>query len=376
MTKPSVGKLVDTQYNELNNDLGDDYSAWDEDVALNPAISLNLDPIELTVDDSASGKRLDAALALMLPEFSRSRLQKWLKDGQVSCNGAVELSPRRIVYTHDVLNVQPQASDEMKAYTAQEIPLDVVYEDDDILVINKPAGLVVHPGSGNWEGTLLNGLLFAYPNISQVPRAGIVHRLDKETSGLMVVAKTVQAQTELVRQLQERTVKRRYLAIVQGELDAFGTVDAGIGRNPQDRLKMAVLVGQSGKPARTHYQSLGFWQYLQKSYSIVVCQLDTGRTHQIRVHMQHIGHPLVGDPLYGEKRGARSSILKGVAGELDFKRQALHAYQLGLIHPRSGEYMSWQCPLAEDMVDLLAAMGVAHLPLPEPDMEMEVLNDE
>ena len=376
MTKPSVGKLVDTQYNELNNDLGDDYSAWDEDVALNPANSTNLEPIELTVDESASGKRLDAALALLLPEFSRSRLQKWLKDGQVSCNGAVELSPRRIVYTHDVLNVQPQASDEMKAYTAQEIPLDVVYEDDDILVINKPAGLVVHPGSGNWEGTLLNGLLFAYPNISQVPRAGIVHRLDKETSGLMVVAKTVQAQTELVRQLQERTVKRRYLAIVQGELDAFGTVDAGIGRNPQDRLKMAVLVGQSGKPARTHYQSLGFWQYLQKSYSIVVCQLDTGRTHQIRVHMQHIGHPLVGDPLYGEKRGARSSILKGAAGELDFKRQALHAYQLGLIHPRSGEYMSWQCPLAEDMVDLLAAMGVAHLPLPEPDMEMEVLNDE
>ena len=376
MTKPSVGKLVDTQYNELNNDLGDDYSAWDEDVALNPAISINLDPIALTVDDSASGKRLDAALALLLPEFSRSRLQKWLKDGQVMCNGVVELSPRRIVYTHDVLNVQPQASDEMKAYTPQEIALDVVYEDDDILVINKPAGLVVHPGSGNWEGTLLNGLLFAYPNISQVPRAGIVHRLDKETSGLMVVAKTVQAQTELVRQLQARTVKRRYLAIVQGELDAFGTVDAGIGRNPQDRLKMAVLVGQSGKPARTHYQSLGFWSYLQKPYSIAVCQLDTGRTHQIRVHMQHIGHPLIGDPLYGEKRGARSSILKGSAGELDFKRQALHAYQLGLIHPRTGAYMSWQCPLPDDMTELLAAMGVAELPLPEPDMAMEVLLDE
>ena len=285
------------------------------------------------------------------------------------------LSPRRIVYTHDVLNVQPQPSDEMKAYTAQNVPLDVVYEDDDILVINKPAGLVVHPGSGNWDNTLLNGLLFAYLDIGQVPRAGIVHRLDKETSGLMVVAKTVQAQTDLVRQLQARTVKRRYLAIVQGELDAFGTIDAGIGRNPQDRLKMAVLVGQSGKPARTYYQSLGFWQYLQKPYSIVVCQLETGRTHQIRVHMQHAGYPLVGDPLYGEKRGARSSILKGAAGELEFKRQALHAYQLGLVHPRTGEYMSWQCPLADDMVDLLAAMGVAHLPLPEPEMEMEALSN-
>ena len=376
MTKPSVGKRVDEQqYNDLNNDLGDDYSAWDEDVALNPVNSVNLDPIELTVDVAASGKRLDAALALLLPEFSRSRLQKWLKDGQVSCNGVVELSPRRIVYAQDVLNVQPQPSDEMKAYTPQEIALDVVYEDDDILIINKPAGLVVHPGSGNWDNTLLNGLLFAYPEISQVPRAGIVHRLDKETSGLMAVAKTVQAQTDLVRQLQARTVKRRYLAIVQGELDAFGTIDAGIGRNPQDRLKMAVLVGQSGKPARTYYQCLGFWQYLQKTYSIVVCQLETGRTHQIRVHMQHIGHPLIGDPLYGEKRGARSSVLKGSAGELEFKRQALHAYQLGLVHPRTGEYMSWQCPLADDMVELLAAMGVAELPLPEPEMEMEALLD-
>ena len=376
MTKPSVGKRVDEQqYNDLNNDLGDDYSAWDEDVALNPVNSVNLDPIELTVDVAASGKRLDAALALLLPEFSRSRLQKWLKDGQVSCNGVVELSPRRIVYAQDVLNVQPQPSDEMKAYTPQEIALDVVYEDDDILIINKPAGLVVHPGSGNWDNTLLNGLLFAYPEISQVPRAGIVHRLDKETSGLMAVAKTVQAQTDLVRQLQARTVKRRYLAIVQGELDAFGTIDAGIGRNPQDRLKMAVLVGQSGKPARTYYQCLGFWQYLQKTYSIVVCQLETGRTHQIRVHMQHIGHPLIGDPLYGEKRGARSSVLKGTAGELEFKRQALHAYQLGLVHPRTGEYMSWQCPLADDMVELLAAMGVADLPLPEPEMEMEALLD-
>ena len=368
--------MNEQQYNDLNNVLGDDYNVWDEDVASNPENSINLDPIEVIVPYEASGKRLDAALALLLPEFSRARLQKWLKDGEVICNGEVELSPRRKVYEQDVLKVQPQLSDEMKAYLPQPMDLDIVYEDDDILIINKPAGLVVHPGSGNWEHTLLNGLLYAYPNISQVPRAGIVHRLDKETSGLMVVAKTVQAQTDLVRQLQARTVKRRYLAIVQGELDAFGTIDTGIGRNPQDRLKMAVLVGQSGKPARTHYQSLGFWQYLQKPYSIAVCQLETGRTHQIRVHMQHIGHPLVGDPLYGDKRGARSTVLKGAAGDLGFKRQALHAYQLGLIHPMTGEYMSWQCPLPDDMAQLLATMGVHDLPLPEPDMEMEaLLND-
>jgi 23S rRNA pseudouridine1911/1915/1917 synthase len=251
-----------------------------------------------------------------------------------------------------------------------------VYEDDDILVLNKPAGLVVHPGSGNWEGTLLNGLLFAYPEISQVPRAGIVHRLDKDTSGLMVVAKTMMAQTDLVRQLQARTVKRRYIAVVQGELDAFGTIDAGIGRSPQDRLKMAVLVGQSGKPARTHYQSMGYWKFQQKPYSIAVCQLESGRTHQIRVHMQHKGFPLVGDPVYGEKRGARrsiGSIAKTIVGEQEFDRQALHAYQLGLIHPRTGEYMSWQCELPEDMVALLAHMGVNELPLPDADMEMEAL---
>ena len=376
MTKPSVNKQEnEQQYNDLNKDMGEDYSLWDEDMALNPGISVNLSPIELQVTERNSGKRLDAALAQMLPDFSRSRLQKWLKDGQIQCNGAVETSPRRTVYAQDVLIVQPQLSDEMKAYTAQEMALDMVYEDDDILVINKPAGLVVHPGSGNWENTLLNGLLFAYPAIAQVPRAGIVHRLDKETSGLMVVAKTVPAQTDLVRQLQARTVKRRYLAIVQGELDAFGTIDAGIGRSPQNRLKMAVLVGQSGKPARTYYQSLGFWQYQQKPYSIVVCQLETGRTHQIRVHMQHKGYPLLGDPLYGDKKGVRSSVLKGEAGELGFNRQALHAYQLGLVHPRTGQYMGWQCDLPEDMSELLAAMGVHELPLPEPDMMMEVFND-
>jgi 23S rRNA pseudouridine1911/1915/1917 synthase len=351
------------------DEIGDDYNAWDEDVGLN---ARNLDPIEMTVTPEASGKRLDAALAALLPDYSRSRLQKWLKDGAVHCNGEVEVNARRKVYEHDTLRVEPQPSDEMKAYTAEPMAIDVVYEDGDIILINKPAGLVVHPGSGNWSGTLLNGLLHAYPEITQVPRAGIVHRLDKDTSGLMVVAKTLLAQTDLVCQLQARTVKRRYIAIVQGEVDADGVIDIGIGRNPQDRLKMAALVGNSGKPARTFYQSMGFWQFQQKPYSIVVCQLESGRTHQIRVHMQHRGFPLIGDPFYGEKKGVRSTVVSKMA---DFERQALHAYQLGLIHPRTGDYMSWQVGLPEDMVNLLSMMGVDDFPLPEPDMVMDAVED-
>ena len=332
-----------------------------------------LEPMTIEIPEGVSGKRLDAALAIVLPDFSRSRLQKWLKDGAVTCNGVVETSPKRVVYAYETLVVTPQPSDEMKAYTPQQMDLDIVYEDNDILVVNKPAGLVVHPASGNWDGTLLNGLLYAYPDISQVPRAGIVHRLDKDTSGLMVVAKTVIAQTDLVRQLQARTVKRRYIALVQGEIDADGVIDANVGRNPQDRLKMAVVVGKSGKSARTFYQSLGFWSYNDKPYSIVVCQLESGRTHQIRVHMQHRGYPLIGDALYGDKKGVRSSVVTAIP---DFKRQALHAYQLGLIHPRTGDYMSWQVSLPKDMTDLLAAMGVPHFELPEPDFIMDAFEND
>ncbi|TDR29027.1 23S rRNA pseudouridine(1911/1915/1917) synthase RluD [Hydromonas duriensis] len=354
-----------TSWDENDND----YNAWDDELAVNAE---NLEPITIEIPEGISGKRLDAVLAIVLPDYSRSRLQKWLKDGAVVCNGEVETSPKRLVYAYETLTITPQPSDEMKAYTPQPMDLDVVYEDHDILVINKPAGLVVHPASGNWDGTLLNGLLHAYPDISQVPRAGIVHRLDKDTSGLMVVAKTVVAQTDLVRQLQARTVKRRYVAIVQGEIDADGVIDANVGRNPQDRLKMAVLVGKSGKPARTFYQSLGFWSYQDKPYSIVVCQLESGRTHQIRVHMQHRGYPLVGDPLYGDKKGVRTSL---VAALPDFKRQALHAYQLGLIHPRTGNYMSWQAQLPHDMVDLLRVMGVAEFNIPEPEFIMDALED-
>ena len=355
-----------TSWDENDND----YNAWDEELAVNAQI---LEPMTIEIPEGVSGKRLDAALAIVLPDFSRSRLQKWLKEGAVMCNGVVETSPKRVVYAYETLVVTPQPSDEMKAYTPQAMDLDIVYEDSDILVVNKPAGLVVHPASGNWDGTLLNGLLHAYPDIGQVPRAGIVHRLDKDTSGLMVVAKTVVAQTDLVRQLQARTVKRRYTAIVQGKIDADGVIDANVGRSPLDRLKMAVVVGKSGKSARTFYQSLGFWNYNDKPYSIVVCQLESGRTHQIRVHMQHRGYPLIGDPLYGDKKGVRSSIVTAIP---DFKRQALHAYQLGLIHPRTGDYMSWQVPLSKDMTDLLAAMGVPHFELPEPDFIMDAFEND
>ncbi len=231
----------------------------------------------------------------------------------------------------------------MLAEQAEDIPLDVVFEDDTIIVINKPVGLVVHPGSGNWSGTLLNALLFHNPSFRELPRAGIVHRLDKDTSGLLVVAKTLEAQTDLVRQLQARTVKRHYFALVHGEPAPSGEVNAPIGRHPVQRTKMAVVPG--GREAVTHYRVVERFARA----SLIECQLETGRTHQIRVHMAHIGHPLVGDATYGKARSADP--------RLDaFPRQALHAWQLGLVHPRTGEAGRWSVPLAADIESLLAVL--------------------
>ena len=292
-----------------------------------------------------AGQRLDASLAVLIPEYSRSRLQGWIRADLVRVDGSVRNDPKSRLHGGELLLVEMEADPSTLADAPEDIPLDVVFEDAHILVLNKPAGLVVHPGSGNWTGTLLNALLFRLPQLAEVPRAGIVHRLDKETSGLMVVAKTIPAQTDLVRQLQARTVKRHYAAVVMGYPPAKGTVDEPIDRHPTQRTKMAVVSG--GREARTHFRLI---ERLQGA-SWVECVLDTGRTHQIRVHMAHLGHPLVGDPVYG---GRKSQPLPAGA----FPRQALHAFQLGLKHPASGEDLLWRVPLAADLERLIASLRV------------------
>ncbi len=303
----------------------------------------------LTIPAKLAGERLDAALAALLPEFSRSRLTSWIKEGLVSADGK-SVRPKDKVWGGEHITVLAQPDPEETAFTAEDIPLEIVYADTSILVVNKPAGLVVHPGSGNWTGTLLNGLLFAYPELKTIPRAGIVHRLDKDTTGLMVVARTLQAQNNLVQQLQARTVKRHYLAIAQGKLAGEGTVEAPIGRHPRERIKMAVV--HSGKPAITHWRALEQFA----THTLIECRLETGRTHQIRVHMAHIGHPLAADPVYGG-RPRLTSIELNLALE-DFQRQALHARKLSLQHPETGKTMSWKAPIPDDLDTLLLALRV------------------
>ncbi|MFA7243441.1 MAG: 23S rRNA pseudouridine(1911/1915/1917) synthase RluD [Sulfuricellaceae bacterium] len=300
--------------------------------------------IHLTVPPEMAGLRLDQALQRLLPEYSRSRLQEWIKQGKVMVAGNSAI-PKQPVWGFEAITVTPQASPSDTAYAPEEIALTVVHEDAAILVLNKPAGLVVHPGSGNWQGTLLNALLYHAPQLAGIPRAGIVHRLDKDTSGLLVVAKTLTAQTDLVRQLQARTVKREYLAVVQGRVACDGTVDAPLGRHPVQRVKMAIVA--DGKPALTHYHVLERYP----AHTLVECRLETGRTHQIRVHMQSIGHPLAGDPAYGGKPANLAPAVRAAVMQLG--RQALHAARLGLIHPESGESMEWRTALPADMATLI-----------------------
>ncbi|MBZ0144379.1 MAG: 23S rRNA pseudouridine(1911/1915/1917) synthase RluD [Rhodocyclaceae bacterium] len=296
----------------------------------------------LEIPAECAGLRLDQALARLLPEHSRSRLAAWVKQGKVSLNDTAA-DARRKVWGGERVAIAAVALPEEAAQQPEDIPLTVVYEDGHVLVVNKPAGLVAHPGSGNWQGTLLNALLHHAPQLAGVPRAGIVHRLDKDTSGLLVVAKTLEAQTDLVRQLAARTVKRQYLALAHGRVARDGLVDAPIGRHPVQRTKMAVVA--SGRAARTHYRVLE--RFAQAT--LLECALETGRTHQIRVHMAELGHPLVGDPVYGPRRRAQGALA-------DFPRQALHAWRLALVHPATGAEQAWEAPLPEDFAELLESL--------------------
>ncbi len=296
-----------------------------------------------TVPAACAGWRLDAALAKLFPEHSRSRLQAWLKDGLIRVDGAA-LAPKCKVHGGERVEFAAAPPLAGGGDLAQEIALAIVHEDDDIMVIDKPAGLVVHPGNGQPSGTLLNALLHHEPQLAAIPRAGIVHRLDKDTSGLLVVAKTLTAQTDMVRQLQARTVKRHYLALALGIVGGDGMVDAPMGRHAVQRTKMAV-VRSGGKEARTHY---AVRERFAKC-TLLECRLETGRTHQIRVHLASIRHPLAGDPTYGRARS-------GDARLDTFPRQALHAWRLALRHPVSGEEMHWESPLPDDFARLLESL--------------------
>jgi 23S rRNA pseudouridine1911/1915/1917 synthase len=303
------------------------------------------------VDVDQAGMRLDQALAVLFPDFSRARLQNWIKQGMVKVDGATAVRPRDKVLGGELVELEAELEDQVEC-APQPIPLDIVFEDDSLLVINKPAGLVVHPAAGNPDGTLQNALLHHDESLIQLPRAGIVHRLDKETSGLLAVAKTTGAHKQLVEQLQERSVKREYRAVATGVMTAGGTVDQPIGRHPTHRTKMAVH--PSGKPAVTHYRVIDKFRF----HTYLKVSLETGRTHQIRVHMAHLRYPLVGDPVYA----GRLQIPPKATPELEtmlrkFRRQALHARKLGLNHPKSDEWMEWKVEPPEDMQELLAVLA-------------------
>jgi 23S rRNA pseudouridine1911/1915/1917 synthase len=296
-------------------------------------------PMSASVPADLGGLRFDQALARLFPQYSRNRLQAWLKSGHITLDGE-RVEARRPVNGGERVVLVPPPIPDTAAPQAQRMPLKIVHEDRDIVVIDKPAGLVVHPGAGQPDRTLLNALLAHAPQLAAVPRAGIVHRLDKDTSGLLVVAKTVEAQADLVKQLAERSMRRVYLAVVQGDPPASGVIDAPIGRDPRSRVRMAVV--HRGKPARTAFRVVERFGHA----ALIECRLETGRTHQIRVHLQHIRHPLVGDAVY--RRGTRHG--------LSFARQALHAAELTLKHPRTQEPMTWRSPLPRDLKRLLASL--------------------
>ncbi|NPU91965.1 MAG: 23S rRNA pseudouridine(1911/1915/1917) synthase RluD [Gammaproteobacteria bacterium] len=305
--------------------------------------------LQAEVPDSLAGQRLDQAAAELFPDYSRSRLQTWIKNGDLKVNGAVRKTREKVLGGETLELSAELVADE--SWEPQPIDLDIIYEDEHLLVINKPVGLVVHPGAGNTDSTLLNALLHHCPDLATLPRAGIVHRIDKDTTGLLVVAKTLKAHTSLVDQLQEKTAYREYEAICTGVMTGGGKVDEPIGRHPTIRTKQAVT--HTGKPAVTHYRVLERF----RGHTYIKVQLETGRTHQIRVHMAYIQYPLLGDPVYGQ----RLRLPKGATPELidamrRFKRQALHARKLGVQHPGTGEYMEWETPLPDDFKTMLQVL--------------------
>lgn len=304
---------------------------------------------DATVPAEFAGLRLDQALAQMFPDYSRSRLKAWLMDGQVLVDGAV-WRPRDRVDGGEIVELTVVQEAAVRA-EPEPIPLDVAFEDEVLIVVNKPAGLVVHPGAGNASGTLMNALLHHDPSLEALPRAGIIHRIDKDTSGLLLVAKTLPAHTVLVRRLADREISRQYLAVCNGVLTGGGTIDAAIGRHPVDRTRMSVR--DDGRPAVTHYTVLERY----RAHTYIKVKLETGRTHQIRVHFAHRRHALVGDPVYG----GRLAIPGGASEELQtalrtFRRQALHASRLELAHPTTGVAISVDAPLPQDFEHLLAAL--------------------
>lgn len=303
----------------------------------------------LTIPDNLGGMRLDQALAKLLPEFSRTQIQEWIKSSNVSVDNK-HLKARDVIIGGEEIIITAKRK-EQPAWEAQPILLDLIYEDDDLLVINKPAGMVVHPAAGNPNNTLLNALLHHCPQLQHLPRAGIIHRLDKDTTGLLVIAKTQASLMNLTAQMKQRTVTRIYQAVVSGLMTSGGTINEPINRHPIQRKKMTVC--ETGKEAITHYRVIEKY----RDHTRIKVKLDTGRTHQIRVHMAHIRYPVLGDPVYGGRlqlpRGASPALVTMLR---TFKRQALHAYELELIHPTTQKSIRWQAQLPDDMQELIAVL--------------------
>jgi len=343
-------------------DLEADADDYDADTPGDGAIAVHGGPAlrHFQVGSDGNGVRLDKYLAVQMPEVSRSRLQRWIEEDAVLLNGVAARS-RASVFAGDRIDVQESAPVGSLAFGPEPMPLAVVWEDETIIVIDKPAGLVVHPGAGNWSGTLLNGLLAYDPALAHVPRAGIVHRLDAGTSGLMVVARTVTAQLDLVRQLQARTVVREYWALASGAFAPSATIDAALGRDPRNPLRFRVSAAENARPARTYVRRLAQWPLARPggggggTVSWLACRLDTGRTHQIRVHLESIGHPLLGDPVY--RKHLPAELLALALPEHRLTRQALHACRLALVHPVSQEALSWSRPPPDDLRSLLLHLG-------------------